>query len=60
MSGPQSHVRKVDVEDEPERQGGWAYIGFFLGSTPGFGVGGGGVGDFGEGGLSGIGIQHLS
>ena len=52
----------MDVEDEPERQGGWAY--FFLGSTPGFGVGFG-VG-FGDGDLSGIGmfggigIQHLS
>ena len=43
---------------EPERQGGWAY--FFLGSTPSFGVGGRGVGGFGDGDLSGIGIQHLS
>ena len=35
---------------------GWAY--FFLGSTPGFGVGGGGVGGFDGG--DGIGMQHLS
>jgi hypothetical protein len=33
---------------------------FFLGSTPGFGVGGGGVGGFGDGGGFGIGMQHLS
>jgi hypothetical protein len=51
------NVRTVDVADKPERQGG--YIGFFLGSTPGFGVAGGGIGGFGDD-LSGIGIQHLS
>jgi hypothetical protein len=35
---------------------GWRGAYFFLGSTPGFGVGGGSVGGFGDGDLSGIGI----